>query len=134
MKIAPVAIAADLGTLSEDATRATLLRAVLDAQLSPGLTVEQAAHAEVYYQEEGLPSSLELMLHWRLLRQAGLNYATATDTLADAVVLENEALFCARFPELACAAPVLKTCGGVLLYTNGLPRKSRSFGVVQGGR
>lgn len=102
-------------------SRTATLRAVLDAQLEPGLTVEQACHLDVPYLDDAqVPRGERILAERRLLRAAGLDIRSANDA-PGAVVLGDERLFLARFPGLAHAVKVLRECGGVQPYTPGLP-------------
>ncbi|BCQ24733.1 hypothetical protein NK8_29090 [Caballeronia sp. NK8] len=99
-----------------------LLRTVLDAQLTPTLTVEQACHLRIYKEDEAIPRMGSLLDDVSALRKAGLNAAIALRDLPEAIILEEPALFKAKFPHLADAVPVMLAHGGVQPYTDGLPR------------
>lgn len=105
-----------------------LLKAVLKAELAPGLTVEAACHAELHYDPDpdSVPELDEFNAHRALLWAAGLRYSLGNETVSDAVVLSNATAFKQKFPHLAAAVPVLKACGGVQLYTDGLARLPRT--------
>ncbi len=106
----------------------TPLLAVLQAKLTPGLTVEEVCHIPI--DEELLSPRAEFFLDdMRLLREAGLGTAYFDDkrvpgtTLPEGIVLVNENAFAATFPELAHLIPLLKEAEGVVPYTRGLPRR-----------
>jgi len=109
------------------AAAATWLRAVLKAELRPGLTVEDACHFEMCY--EGVELDAEGLKQFiadsKLLRQAGLGVSPSNGTTPDAIVLHNKRLFKRKFPHLAPAIPLLEACEGVQPYTDGLGRYPR---------
>jgi len=109
------------------AAAATWLRAVLKAELRPGLTVEDACHFEICY--EGVELDAEGLAQFRadsaLLRGAGLGVSSSNGTAPDAIVLHNKRLFKLKFPHLAPAIPLLEACEGVQPYTDGLGRFPR---------
>lgn len=105
----------------------TPLLAVLQAKLTPNLTVEQVCHVPI--DEERLSPRAEFFLDdMRLLREAGLGTAYFDDarlpgtTIPEGIVLVNERAFAATFPELAHLIPLLKEGEGVVPHTRGLPR------------
>lgn len=105
------------------------LKRVLDAELEPGLTVEEACHIEVrYYETEsdlrGLTAEV-VSKHLLMLHYAGLACSTNWDDWPDAIVLEDAKNFKKKFPELAHVIPLLQAHCGVLPYTNGRPRSLR---------
>lgn len=108
----------------------TPLLAVLQAKLTPDLTVEQACHLYVPYDDEPLPPRAEYILEdMRLLRESGLDVVPVLldmrspgTTIPEGIVLKDERAFAATFPELAHLIPLLKEVEGVVPYTRGLPR------------
>ncbi len=105
----------------------TPLLAVLQAKLTPDLTVEQVCHIPIA--EELLSPRAEFFLEdMRLLREAGLGTAYFDEarlpgtTIPEGIVLVDERAFAATFPELAHLIPLLKEVEGVVPYTRGLPR------------
>jgi hypothetical protein len=111
-------------------SRPNLLKAVLKAELAPGLTVEDACHTEMHYSPEIAPEVEVMMAHRRLLRHAGLNFAMGDETLPDAIVLEKPKLFKQKFPQLEAAIPLLLAGEGVQPYTNGMPRVTKRPALV----
>lgn len=99
-----------------------LLRAVLDAKLTPTVTIEEACHLRVYGADEEIPRMEFQLDDVKALRHAGLGTCIALDNLPAAIVIEDPAVFKARFPQLADAVPVMLAHGGVQPYTDGLPR------------
>jgi hypothetical protein len=113
----------------------TPLLAVLQAKIIPGLTVEDACHLRVLYEDDVLLAE-QYLEHIRLLRESGLDVSSVlTDrstgaTIPEAIVLRDERIFAATFPELAHLIPLMDEVGGVVPYTRGLPRimkRSTSF-------
>ncbi|CAG9165223.1 hypothetical protein LMG23992_00367 [Cupriavidus laharis] len=108
----------------------TPLLAVLQAKLTPDLTVEQACHLYVPYDDEPLPPRAEYILEdVRLLWESGLDVVPVLldmrspgTTIPEGIVLKDERAFAATFPELAHLISLLKEVEGVVPYTRGLPR------------
>lgn len=106
----------------------TPLLAVLQAKLTPDLTVEDASHLRTYYEDEEhlIPGWEQIWNDWSLLRAAGLDIVRAqyddssNVTAPAAIVLRDERAFARTFPELAHLSPQLVY--GVIPYTRGLPR------------
>lgn len=103
-----------------------MLRAVLDAKLTPMLTVEQACHLRTYGEDEYIPRVGSLLADVAELRSAGLDASIALGGLPAGIVLTDPARFKARFPQLSDVVPVMLAHGGVQPYTAGLPRHAAS--------
>lgn len=99
-----------------------MLRSVLDAKLTPTVTVEEACHLRVYGRDEEIPRMEHFHDDVRAMRRAGLGMRIALEDLPEAIVIDDAALFKATFPHLADVIPVMLVHGGVQPYTDGLPR------------
>jgi hypothetical protein len=115
-----------------------LLRAVLDAQLTPTLTVEQACHLDVDYMEDDeLPALETIFADVGALHNAGLATSRncvdryTNQPVPDAIMLVSPKRFKKKFPELASAIPVMLAHEGVQPYTDGIPRLPRMLDVVK---
>lgn len=99
-----------------------LLRAVLDARLSPDVTVEQFYGGELPGAD---PTAIgeTFVRAFSQLRAAGLDLKPDSDDLPGGIVLTDPEAFKARFPELAAAVPVMLAHEGVQPLTAGLPRR-----------
>lgn len=98
------------------------LQAVLNAELAPGLTVEDASHARVrHLPVSARPDAEKISADRLLLARAGLDYVRG-DGVPDAIVLKRARLFKLAFPHLEYAIPILEAAGGVQPYTEGLPK------------
>ncbi|WP_250522821.1 MULTISPECIES: hypothetical protein [unclassified Caballeronia] len=106
----------------------TPLLAVLQAKLTPELTVEDACHLRILDEDDDVPTAEQFLEHVRLFRESGLNASpvfldmSSGTTIPPAIVLRDEKIFAATFPELAHLIPLMKEVGGVVPYTRGLPR------------
>lgn len=106
----------------------TPLLAVLRAKLTPELTVEDACHLRGLGEDDDIPTFEQFREDTRLLRESGLDgspvlidMSTGT-TIPEAIVLQDEKVFAATFPELAHLIPLMNEVGGVVPHTRGLPR------------
>lgn len=100
-----------------------LLRAVLDARLTPDLTVEQLYGGELSGADT--PAVTQNFIEaFGALRAAGLDLKSETKDLPGGIVLTDPKAFKARFPELAAAVPAMLAHEGLQPFTAGLPRRS----------
>lgn len=106
----------------------TPLLAVLQAKIIPGLTVQDACHLRVLHEDDDVPFAEQYLEHIRLLRESGLDASpvladrSTGATISEAIVLRDEKIFAATFPEPAHLIPLMNEVGGVVPYTRGLPR------------
>ncbi|WP_146187172.1 hypothetical protein [Novimethylophilus kurashikiensis] len=105
------------------AERHKLLRMVLSAELAPGVTIEDASHANIdFLADEELPPARKVREDLALLFDAGLAHVAAANGLPDAIVVIDSEKFQAKLPHLTKALPMLIFGKGVQPYTKGLPR------------
>lgn len=99
-----------------------LFRAMLSAQLAPGLTVEQACYPSFDVMDWPTPPTCKQMHDARqLLSQAGLKYVEESMLYPGFVALENAQLFEIRFPWLAHVIPAMQRVRGVYVQSGGQP-------------
>lgn len=105
---------------------------LLKAKLTPTLTVEDASHLDLPFitDEDKLPSVDDIFETIRLLERAGLGVRMWSEEIPEGIVLVDEDLFRAKFPELAAAIPLLKAYEGVQPYSGGVPRRLQRLTVL----
>lgn len=123
------------GVPSNPLERQRILRQVLDAELAPGLSVEEACHANIYnLSGDEMSRGINVVNDLSLLFSAGLDIDYETDKLPAAIVISSPEKFLAKFPHLAHALPVLIFGQGVQPYTNGKARVEKKQVLDETGR
>lgn len=103
------------------------LKALLQTELRPGLTIEQATYR---HHPQPAPELLQTLNDHKLLRRTGLRYDPARVEDPDfepwpgAIVLDDARLFKSALPQFAHLIPFFVDGQGVQPFTAGVPRLS----------
>ncbi len=99
-----------------------ILKALLDAELEPGFTVEQACYPSVLVLDWPTPPSCAQMARGRrLMESAGLQYIEESMEFPGYVVIKDPVKFLSKFPELRHVVPFALHSKGVWVLSAGEP-------------
>lgn len=100
----------------------TLLRALLEAELAPGLSVEKACYPSVVlFEQPCQPGPLEIAQGRRLLDEAGLIYLEDDPFEPGYILLDKPLKFATKFPHLKHIIPFVLHSKGVWVLSGGAP-------------
>lgn len=100
----------------------TLLKEFLNAELAPGISVEQACYPSVVLFELACqPEPIEIAKAQRLLMDAGIVYLEDDPFEPGHVVLDKPLKFAAKFPHLKHIIPFVLHSKGVWVLSDGAP-------------
>ena len=100
----------------------TLLNEFLNAELSPGISVEKACYPSVVLFESAIqPDPHELAIAHRMLMDAGIVYLEDDPFEPGHVVLDKPLKFAAKFPHLKHIIPFVLHSKGVWVLSGGAP-------------
>jgi hypothetical protein len=106
-------------------TQREILLSVLQAELAPGLSVEDSCSSGNFINGEFTAlNSMVKAKNFALQLRAGLRYHQENLTLPGFVYVANRDLFISKFPEFQDAYETMAACGGVRILSNGEPVKS----------